>query len=191
MRKLLFVAITAALLTACGGGGGPLGLFGPPAAKDIAAKPGQSSERDGHFTVTGTLANGSSRFPTTGDGVMVLKPKLALQLNLQVDSGTFLGRIGADFIDVDGKQYSRIGAEDWNISDDPATSNGSKTYSYVGEEQVGSDKAWHIKSSETGWDEWVRESDSYLAKLSIAESGGGSLTLTFDRFNTGAKVQAP
>lgn len=192
--KLFITIVLAGLLFACGGGGGPLGLFGPPSAKDIAAKPANSSMKDGHFKVEGTYASGATRMSVSGEGVMVLRPKLAIQTNIQLETGTILGRVGADIVQVDGKRYLRIGNGEWQESDDTATSSDAKrSYSYKGEDQVGGDKAWHIQSveSDTTLDEWVRESDGYLLKYVSTESSGSVLTLVFDKFNTGAKVEAP
>jgi hypothetical protein len=183
------------LLTACGGGSGPLGLFGPPSAQDIAGKPVGSSMQDGHFKVTGTLVNGATRTAGTGEGVMVLKPKRALQLNVQVDTGTFLGRVGFDLIQIDGKQYSRIGSQDWTSSDNAATANTSSNPApkYVAEEEVSGQKAWHItwKEAATTYDEWVRESDGYLVKYRSTADGGTIFEMAFDKYNTGASVKAP
>ncbi len=52
---------------------------------------------------------------------------------------------------------------------------------------------WHIQSQVEGWtyDEWVRQSDGYLAKFSSLNNDDTTLTLAFDRYNVGATVQPP
>ena len=195
MKRLALIGVFVVLITACGGGSGPLGLFGPPSAQDIAGKPAGSSMKDGHFKVTGTLVNGATRTAGTGEGVMVVKPKRALQLNVQVDTGTFLGRVGFDLIQIDGKQYSRIGSQDWTSSDNAATASTSShpVPKYVGEEDVGGQKTWHItwKEATTTYDEWVRGSDGYLVKYRSTADGGTTFEMAFNKFNTGGSVKAP
>lgn len=185
-RLLLVLALLAA------GCQGPFGLGGPPSPQDIANKPGQSSMQDGHFKVTAVILNGATHINGSGDGVLALKPHSGLKLNLQVNSG--LLNVGVDLIDVGGKQYERIGNGAWSVTTDTGSpSNASRgTPSYIGESQIGSDKAWHIRSKESGttYDEWVRESDGYLLKYAW-QSDTGTFTMDFDQFNIGADITAP
>ncbi len=148
--------------------------------------------QDGHFKVTAVIVSGATHTNGSGDGVLALKGKVGLKLNIQVSSG--LLNVGVDLIAVGGKQYERIGNGAWTITTDTASpgnaSHGIPTY--VGESQIGNDKAWHIRSKQTGttYDEWVRESDSYLLKYSW-QSDTGSFTMDFDQFNIGADITAP
>lgn len=186
VRLLLLLALLAA---ACQG---PFGLGGPPSPQDIANKPGQSTMQDGHFKVTAVIVNGATHTTGSGDGVLALKGKGGLKLNIQVSAG--LLNVGVDLIAVGGKQYERIGNGAWTVTTDSATpgnaSHGAPTY--MGESQIGSDKAWHIRSKQSGttYDEWVRESDGYLLKYAW-QSDTGSFTMDFDQFNIGAHIAAP
>lgn len=187
--KFRLLALVALLMAGCQG---PLGLFGPPSPQDIANKPSQSSMEDGHFKVDAVIINGATHTNGSGDGVLVLKGKTGLKLNIQVSAG--LLNVGVDLIAIGGKEYERIGSGAWSVSTDSATpasaSHGTPTY--VGESQIGSDKAWHIHSKQSGttYDEWVRESDGFLLKYAW-ESDTGSFTMNFDQFNIGAAVTAP
>lgn len=167
---------------------------GAPSAQDIASKPGQSSMKDGHFKLDAALVNGATHYTGSGDGTMTLKPKPAMKMNVQVDTGTILGRIGVDIVVAAGKQYTRLGSSAWNASADTA-SNGlnSQKATYVGEAEIAGQKAWHIRSKDPSgtYDEFVRESDAYLVKYVVAEAVGTSFQLTFDEFNTGATVTPP
>jgi hypothetical protein len=147
---------------------------------------------DGHFNVQAVIVNGATHTNGSGDGVLVLKGKKGLKLNVQVSAG--LLNVGVDLIAVGGKEYERVGNGPWTVTDDSATpsDSGHGTPSYIGESQIGSDKAWHIRSklAETIYDEWVRESDGYLLKYSW-QSSTGSFTMNFDQFNIGADIVAP
>jgi len=187
--KFRLLLLLALLAVSCQG---PFGLFGPPSPQDIANKPGQSSMQDGHFKVTAVILNGATHINGTGDGVLALKGKIGFKLNVQVTSG--LLNVGLDLISVGGMQYERIGNGAWTVTTDSASPGNAShgTPTYVGESQIGSDKAWHIRSKRTGttYDEWVRESDGYLLKYSW-ESDTGSFTMDFDQFNIGADIAAP
>lgn len=186
VRLLLLLALLAA------GCQGPFGLGGPPSPQDIANKPGQSSMQDGHFKVTAVIVNGATHTNGLGDGVLVLKGKTGIKLNVQISAG--LLNVGVDLIAVGGKEYERIGNGGWSVTPDSATpgnaSHGAPTY--VGESQIGSDKAWHIRSKQSGttYDEWVRETDGYLVKYAW-QSETGSFTMDFDQFNIGTDITAP
>jgi hypothetical protein len=186
VRLLLLLALLA------GGCQGPFGLGGPPSPQDIANKPGQSSMQDGHFKVTAVIANGATHINGSGDGVLSLKGKVGFKLNVQVNSG--LINVGVDLISIGGKEYERIGNSAWSVTTDTASPGNAShgTPTYVGESQIGNDKAWHIRSKESGttYDEWVRESDGYLLKYAW-QSDTGSFTMDFDQFNIGADIAAP
>jgi hypothetical protein len=187
--KFRSIALTAVFLVGCQG---PFGLFGPPSAQDVAAKPGQSSMADGHFKVDALIVNGATHTSGMGDGVLVLKGTTGLKLNIQITAGVL--NVGVDLIAVGGKEYERIGNGAWSVSPDTATPANSShgTPTYVGESQIGIDKAWHVRSkqSTTTYDEWVRESDGYLLKYGW-QSDSGLFTMNFDQFNIGADIAAP
>lgn len=186
VRLLLLLALVAA------GCQGPFGLGGPPSPQDIVNKPAHSSMQDGHFKVTAVIFNGATHTNGSGDGVLALKPKAGLKLNIQVNSG--LLNVGVDLVAVGGKEYERVGNGAWSVTTDTANPGNAShgTPSYVGESQIGSDKAWHVRSKESGttYDEWVRESDGYLLKYAW-QSDTGSFTMDFDQFNIGADITAP
>jgi hypothetical protein len=150
--------------------------------------------KDGHFKLDANLVNGATHYAGSGDGQLVLKPRLAMKMNVQVDTGTILGRIGADLIVYGGKEYTRIGSGAWSITQDTASGGMSPSKaSYIGESEIAGNKAWHIRShdSTSTFDEWVRESDGYMVKYSVAQDAGTTLQMTFDEFNTGQTVTPP
>jgi hypothetical protein len=167
-----------------------MGIGGPPSPEDIANKPSQSTMSDGHFKVAAVVIDGANHTNGSGDGVFVLKGKTGFKLNFQISAG--LLNVGVDLYEVGGKQYKRIGTGPWTITPDTASPASRGAPSYVGESQIGSDKAWHIRFKETGttYDEWVRESDGYLVKYAW-QFDAGSFTIDFDQFNIGAEVTAP
>jgi hypothetical protein len=148
--------------------------------------------QDGHFKVTAVIVNGATHTNGSGDGVLALKGQVGLKLNVQVSAG--LLNVGIDLIAVGGKQYERIGSGAWTVTTDSSTPGNAShgAPSYVGESQIGNDKAWHIRSTQSGttYDEWVRESDGYLLKYAW-QSDTASFTMDFDQFNIGAGIAAP
>lgn len=146
-----------------------------------------------HCTVQGSLANGANRYPATGVGTLQIKPSYGLQLNLQVQTGTILGTIGFDEIIVNGTQFTRTGTEGWTSQPDSSASSATTPTKYIGEETLNTTKAWHVQSQSTSgtYDDWVRESDGYLMKITYAGTDGSTFTLTFDSYNTGTTIVAP
>lgn len=71
-------AVTLLSLVACGAN-----PFSPPTAADILAKPAASNMKDAHVVVEGT--GGGAVFK--GGGVMVFKPKFAVDLHLTTSIG--------------------------------------------------------------------------------------------------------
>jgi hypothetical protein len=148
--------------------------------------------QDGHFKVTAVIISGATHTNGSGDGVFVLKGKTGIKLNIQISAG--LLNVGVDLIAVGGKEYERIGTGAWSVTPDTASPGSAShgTPSYVGESQIGTDKAWHIRSNQSGttYDEWVRESDGYLLKYAW-QSDTGLFTMDFDQYNIGADIAAP
>jgi len=151
--------------------------------------------KDGHFTVKAHLASGAITVDLTGDGTMVLKPKYAVSFNLQGSVGQL--PIGLQEIVVDGQSYSRLGTQKWTDSPSQSepgnVSSSAKSPKLISEDSLSQGKSWHIQatdSSDQAFDVWVRESDGYLVKYSGSLSTG-SITLEFDKYNTGSAVSAP
>ena len=189
----LVAGLLALALTGVGCGSPPTSNSGPPTAASVSKALKNSTMKNGHFTVQGTFANGANRYTATGDGTIQMKPSYALQLNLQVPTGTFLGTIGVDEIVVNGTQYTRTGTGGWTYQ--PDTSNGSALSpdKYVGEETLNGTKVWHVQSQNgnSTYDLWVQESNGYLKKLAIATTDGTTFTMSLDSYNTATKIVAP
>lgn len=185
VRMAVLVASASVGLSGCGG---------PPTAKEILAKPANSDLKDAHVRVTGHLASGAFSIDVTGDGVFIVKPNSATDLRLQGSLGAI--PIAIEDLTIDGKDYRRIGSDKWTVT--PAGSGNTwadaKDASLVGEENLQSGKAWHVKATGTdgkAFEVWVRETDGYPLKLIGALGDSGTITMVFDKFNTGATISAP
>lgn len=182
----LAAAIGAAIaLAACGG---------PPTAKEILAKPANSDLKDAHVKITGHFTSGAISIDMTGDGVILLKPKSASDIRLQGSLGAI--PIAIESLSVDGKDYQRTGSEKWTVSEGKSSVawSDAKDASLIGEESLPEGKAWHVKGTGSDgkpFELWVRESDGYPLKASASIGENGTMTMVFDKFNTGAKVSAP
>ena len=64
---------------------------------------------------------------------------------------------------------------------------------YIGEDTLNGIKAWHVQwQGQPGtYDDWVRESDGYLMKVSYSATAGSTYTFTFDSYNTATIIVAP
>ena len=162
---------------------------------EILGKPAQSDMKDGHFTVKAHLTSGALTVDLTGDGTMVLKPKYAISLNLQGSVGQI--PIGLQEVVVDGQNYSRLGSQKWTESPSQSepgnVGSSAKNPKLIGEDNLSQGKSWHIQGTDStgqAFDVWVRESDGYLVKYSGSLSTG-SISLDFDKYNTGSTVTAP
>jgi len=51
---------------------------------------------------------------------------------------------------------------------------------------------WHARSSTTAsaYDAWIRESDGYMVKISLAQATG-NLSMTFDSYNKSPVITKP
>src|SRR5579872_7409986 len=67
---------------------------GPPTATSVASAIKDSSMKNAHFTVQGSLVSGANRLAAMGDGTIQIKPTFALQINFQIQ--TKLGTTGLD-----------------------------------------------------------------------------------------------
>ena len=178
-------AIAVLLLAGCGG---------PPTAKEILAKPANSSLKDAHVTLTGHISSGAFSMDVTGDGTFIWKPRPASDLRVQGSLGAI--PIAIEYLSIDGKDYQRTGSEKWTATTSSPGNDWSdaKNASLAGEEILSEGKSWHVKA--TGADGkpfqvWVRESDGFPLKFSGAYGDNGSINLLFDKFNTGASVSPP
>ena len=187
-------------------GGGLLGLLlaatacgtpstaisgGPPTATSVANAIKNSSMKNAHFTVQGNLASGANRLAATGDGTIQIKPTFALQINFQIQ--TSLGTTGLKVIVVNNTEYSRTGTGAWTSQPDPSAASVTTPNKYIGEDTLNGIKAWHVQwQGQPGtYDDWVRESDGYLMKVTYTATIGSTYTFTFDSYNTGTIIVAP
>ena len=176
--------------TACGTSSAAIS-GGAPTATSVANAIKNSSMKNAHFTVQGSLASGANRLAATGDGTIQIKPTFALQINFQVQ--TSIGTTGLEVIVVDNTEYSRTGTGSWTSQPDPSAAALTTPDKYIGEENLNAVKAWHVQwHGQPGtYDDWVRESDGYLIKVTYAATVGSKYTITFDTYNTGTIVVAP
>ncbi len=189
-RRLSGLILVVVIATACSAPGSP----SSPA--EILKKPSQSDMKDGHFNVKAHLTSGALAVDLTGDGTMILKPKYAASFNLQGSVG--LIPIALNEIVVDGNSYSRLGSQKWSESpsqSQPGDTASSATNSkLIAEDSLPEGKSWHIQATDSTsnqtFDAWVRESDGYLVKYS-GSLGTGTISLEFDKYNTGASISAP
>ncbi len=186
----------AALLAGCGGPGSPLG---PPSPKDILAKPVHTSSlKDAHFLVTGKFTSNGATVGLTGDGALIYKSPGAGRFKfLAAVAGQ---QVSFEDISVNGTDYTLTvpGNGKWVATAStsglgPNSFTGTSALKYVGEESLASGKAWHASANGKDgnpFDAWIRESDGYPLKYVITQQGN-SLTLTFDKYNTGATIAPP
>jgi hypothetical protein len=197
MRKLLQFAtamVAAGLLAACGPGN-PLG---PPSPQDILAKPVHASSlKDAHFLVSGKFTDNGKTVGLAGDGTLVYTPG-AGRFKFQT---TVAGQqVSFEDISVNGTDYTMTipGSGKWvaratTAGLGPKSFTGASGFKYAGEESLPNGKAWHASAKDQDgnpFDGWIRESDGYPLKYVIAQQGN-TLTLTFDKYNTGAKIAPP
>jgi hypothetical protein len=194
--RLATAMAAAALLAACGGPGSPLG---PPKPQDILAKPSHTSSlKDAHFLVTGKFTNSGTTVGLNGDGALLYKSPGAGRFKFQtIVAGQ---QVSFEDISVNGTDYSLTvpGNGKWTAKAStsglgPNSFTGASAFKYVGEESLPSGKAWHASANDKDgnpFDGWIRESDGYPLKYVITQQGN-SLTLTFDKYNTGAAIAPP
>ena len=186
--------MVAALTAACGV---PTPLA-PPSAKEVLAKPQQSSLMDAHFKVSGKIADNNATVELVGEGALVYKPKLAGRFQFTTNVSGQTATI--EEISVDGTNYGLTPASPkWVASAstsgiDPNAFAGKSDQKYVGEDNLPQGKAWHVTAKDDGgnaFDAYIRESDGYPIKYVETQSGGQNITLTFDKYNTGETITAP
>jgi hypothetical protein len=196
MQKATILAAGLALmLTACGY---PTAVT--PSAKDILAKPQQSNLKDAHFVVSGNLSNNGTSVKVTGDGAINYKPKPGGRFKFIT---TVAGQeVSFEQISVGGNDYGlqSPGPTLWVSKADPTGGIGPTVFAgnsaqkYIGEENLPQGKAWHASAKDSSgnpFDAYIRESDGYPIKYVETQSGGDSITLTFDKYNTGTTITPP
>ena len=196
--RIAAALVSVGLLAACGGPGAPLG---PPSAKDILSKPLHANLKDAHFVVTGKFVSptpGGQPVDVHGDGALVYKSPGAGRL--KIETAVAGQKVTYQDISVNGIDYTFIapGNGKWTEKKSstglaPESFVGASDFTYVGEENLSSGKAWHAKAKDTEgnpFDGWIRESDGYPLKYEETQQGN-ALVLTFDKYNTGETIAAP
>ncbi|HEY0493052.1 MAG TPA: hypothetical protein VGD57_06260 [Candidatus Dormibacteraeota bacterium] len=196
MQRIVIIgAGLAAILTACGY---PTAVA--PTAKEVLAKPLQSNLKDAHFVVSGKLSNNGATVNVTGDGEINYKPKPGGRFKFIT---TVAGQVVSfEQISVGGTDYGiqTPGAAKWVSKADPTGGIGPTVFAgasaqkYIGEENLPQGKAWHASAKDsTGnpFEAYIRESDGYPIKYVETQSGGDSITLTFDKYNSGTTITPP
>lgn len=171
-----------------------------PTAQEVLAKPQQSNLKDAHFNVSGKLSNNGTTVKVSGDGELTYKPKPGGRFKFIT---TVAGQtVSFEQISVDGTDYGlqTPGATKWVSKADPTGGIGPSVFAgasaqkYIGEETLPQGKAWHATAKDSSgnpFDAYIRESDGYPIKYVETQSGGDSITLTFDRYNTGTAITPP
>jgi hypothetical protein len=191
VRRALALAGFGAVLATAGCSGG---IFaGQPSPSPVTVASVQtaldsSTMQSAHFRLTGTVALNSYRFDVTGDGVLQRTP-FAMSMNMTLP---LRGAPTFHAIIIGGLMYTREGSGKWTSTLERSTASPTAPTSYVGEERVGGELAWHIQSkdSEFIYDGWVRESDGYFVYLKV-DNSTITVSLAFDKFNNSPVITAP
>jgi hypothetical protein len=185
-------ALVALAITACGSSvadtPGPTPT--PITADSVRLAFDNSTMKSAHFKVKGTLIVKGNYLPVTGDGVVQLRPREAFKTNLSVQTYTSLGVLKIQEVTIGGRDYTRLGTGHWTSK--PSTTSPTTLTSYVGEEIMNGTPVWHARSAAAAstYDVWVRESDGYMVKLSLAQATG-NLSMTFDSYNKSPVIVKP
>ncbi len=196
MKKILIIgASLVATLAACG-----YPTTVTPSAKEILAKPAQSNLKDAHFVVSGTLSNNGTAVKVSGDGAIDYKPKPAGRFKFIT---TVSGQVVSfEQVSVGGTDYGlqSPGATKWVSKADPTGGigpivfAGASAQKYIGEENLPQGKAWHASAKDSAgnaFEAYIRESDGYPIKYVETQGASDSITLTFDKYDTGVTVTPP
>jgi hypothetical protein len=169
-----------------------------PSAKEVLAKPQQSTLKDAHFNVTGKIVDTGVTVQLVGDGALVYKPKPQGRFKFQTTVGG--QTVTIEEISLDGTNYGLTPASPkWVATKsasgiDPTAFAGATEQKYVGEENLPQGKAWHATAKDKDgntFDAYIRESDGYPIKYVETQTGGQNITLTFDKYNAGETITAP
>lgn len=195
VRLSLVIAAGAVLLTASACGGA---LFGsvpsptPVTAASVRAAVDNSTMKNAHFRVTGTINTSSGQhLLVSGDGVLQKSPDSAIEMTLNVQGGAGGRTVVIEEVSVDGRDYSRVDSGKWTSKPESSTSP-TVPDKYIGEETIAGTLTWHAQSSASGqtYDIWVRESDGYIAYLQFTDPSS-VLAMTFDSYNQSPAITAP
>jgi hypothetical protein len=201
MNRPVMAMVMVALLAACGAPGAPAK---PPTAQEVLAKPSHASNlKDGHFLAAGKFSSQGVSVDVNGDGEVVYKSPTAGRFKFQT---TVAGQqVSFEEITINGTDYTFTspGNGKWTSKTStsglgPESFSGASEFKYVGEENLAQGKCWHASAKDKDgnpFDGWIRESDGYPVKYVLTQPGasaaGNTLTLTFDKYNTGATISAP
>ena len=162
----------------------------PVTADSVRAAFDNSTMKNAHFNLSGTVIKKPSYYPVTGDGVLQRTPREALLMNLRVQTYTSMGVLKIQEVTIGGKLYTRVGTGRWTsqrTTDSPVAPT-----TYVGEEIIDGTMVWHARSTsaKSTYEIWVREDDGYVVKLGYAGTSG-NFTMTFDTYNKSRAITAP
>jgi hypothetical protein len=192
-RALAIAGVLVGLASAaCGSpvAGAPAPTPGPVTADSVRAALDNSTMDNGHFKLHGTLVHRPTYYPVTGDGVLELRPREALQLNLNVETFSSLGVVKIREVNIGGTSFTRTGTGHWTSK--PTSSSPINLTSYVGEEIMSGAAVWHARTGagHNVYDVWVRESDGYIVQITYADTSG-SFTMNFDAYNKSGVIPVP
>jgi hypothetical protein len=191
-RRILAAAAVVALTSACGAAvaSGPVPTPTPVTADSVRAAFDNSTMKNAHFSLFGTLIHKPSYYPVTGDGVLQLSPREGLQINLRVQTYGSSGVLKMQEVAIAGRLYIRIGTGKWTSKPEPASVPTPTTY--VGEEIISGTALWHARSTSGSYtyDMWIRESDGYIVQMVYA-STSGKLTMNFNSYNKSPVIAIP
>jgi hypothetical protein len=186
-------ALVALASTACGSTSaadtsGPIPT--PVTADSVRLALDNSTMKSAHFKVTGTLIVKGNYLPVTGDGIVQLRPREAFKINMNVQTYTSLGVLKMQAVTIGGRAYTKLGSGHWTSK--PSTSSPTSITTYVGEETINGTPVWHARSGTKAntYDAWIRESDGYMVKISLAQATG-NMSMTFDTYNKSPLIVKP
>lgn len=190
-RLAIAGALVALAATACGSpvAGASSPTPGPVTADSIRAAFDNSTMANAHFTLHGTLIKQRVYYPVSGEGILQLAPREALQMSIRVQTYT-AGVLRIQEVTIGGFLYTRIGTGKWTSK--PTSDSPIALTSYVGEEIMSGAAVWHARSTagSSTYDLWVRESDGYIVQIVYA-SKTGHFTMTFDYYNQDREIAVP
>ena len=117
----------------------------PVTADSVRAAFDNSTMKNAHFNLSGTVIKKPSYYPVTGDGVLQRTPREALLMNLRVQTYTSMGVLKIQEVTIGGKLYTRVGTGRWTsqrTTDSPVAPT-----TYVGEEIIDGTMVWHARSA--------------------------------------------
>jgi hypothetical protein len=163
---------------------------GPVTAASVRAAFGNSTMDNGHFKLHGQIIHRPTYYPVTGDGVLELRPREALQMNLSVQTFSSSGTVKIREVNIGGTSYLRVGTGHWTSK--PTSSSPINLTTYVGEEIISGAGVWHARTGagHNVYDVWVRESDGYIVQITYADTSG-TFTMNFDSYNKSGEIPVP